>query len=682
MIQNYSNNNFLGVAKMFIYCMLPCILLLQCIPSKEEKLTEINLDLEDPLYQKIYTFQDQLLSDSLTNYFNHPDPTYRYEAAMACASIKDKTALPSLYPLLKDEIEQVRMATAYAIGQIGEESGSEELVKAFVGDSLASNFNYRSTLLEAVGKCGPISYLKFIATAGPYYRSDTVLLEGQALSIYRFALRKMVLPEGTERMLRFLTKKGYPSSVRMIAANYLYRASNVELNSTGSEDLADVVLKEKDINIKIPLAIALGKTKHPKALQSLKTLYKQEKDYRVKCNIIRGLSNFNYAEADSIVFPALDDPNIHVASTAAQFFVDYGNPQKAVDYWRKAKKDITLPWQVSNLLFKAANRYLPTYFAVTKGNINQELKNRFIAEGGNPHEKSALLDALSEFGWNYKYIKDQAFNSESNIIRTGGVEALANIAKNKNFRSFFGLGARRVKKELALFFQEAIESGDIAMVATAATVLREPDLDFQEALDSIDFLTIAQNELQIPKEIEIYNELQKTIDFFIGKTETVLKTPDYNHPIDWSIVNEISERTQIKVRTKKGDITLKLFKKEAPATVANFVQLAKNGFFDGKKFHRVVPNFVIQGGCPRGDGYGGLDYTIRSELPRMSYNEEGYVGMASSGNHTECTQWFITHSPTLHLDGNYTIFAKVIEGMEVVHQIQIGDVIENVLVRN
>ena len=127
-------------------------------------------------------------------------------------------------------------------------------------------------------------------------------------------------------------------------------------------------------------------------------------------------------------------------------------------------------------------------------------------------------------------------------------------------------------------------------------------------------------------------------------------------------------------------VKLQLLKKEAPGSVANFVQLAKNGFFNGKNFHRVIPNFVIQGGCPRGDGYGGLDYSIRSELPPLNYDDEGYVGMASAGNHTECTQWFITHAPTPHLDGRYTIFAKVIEGMETVHQVQIGDVIKSITI--
>jgi cyclophilin family peptidyl-prolyl cis-trans isomerase len=89
----------------------------------------------------------------------------------------------------------------------------------------------------------------------------------------------------------------------------------------------------------------------------------------------------------------------------------------------------------------------------------------------------------------------------------------------------------------------------------------------------------------------------------------------------------------------------------------------------------------VQTGCPRGDGYGSLDYTISSELTQKRYDTEGYVGMASAGNHTECSQWFITHSPTFHLDPNYTIFAKVVSGMEVVHRLEVGDMVESVTVK-
>jgi cyclophilin family peptidyl-prolyl cis-trans isomerase len=92
----------------------------------------------------------------------------------------------------------------------------------------------------------------------------------------------------------------------------------------------------------------------------------------------------------------------------------------------------------------------------------------------------------------------------------------------------------------------------------------------------------------------------------------------------------------------------------------------------------VVPNFVVQTGCPRGDGFGSLDFTIRSEVAGTYYNEEGYLGMASAGPHTEGTRFFITHSPTPHLDGRYTIFGKVISGMQVIHQLEMGDSISQI----
>ena len=139
----------------------------------------------------------------------------------------------------------------------------------------------------------------------------------------------------------------------------------------------------------------------------------------------------------------------------------------------------------------------------------------------------------------------------------------------------------------------------------------------------------------------------------------------------------ISKDQRAKIKTLKGDIIIHLLVEDAPGSVVNFVQLSTGKYFDLKTFHRVVPNFVIQGGCNRGDGWGSEDYSIRSEFTRVRY-KEGSVGMASAGKDTEGTQWFITHSPTPHLDGHYTIFAEVVSGMEVVHDIQVGDLIESI----
>jgi cyclophilin family peptidyl-prolyl cis-trans isomerase len=135
----------------------------------------------------------------------------------------------------------------------------------------------------------------------------------------------------------------------------------------------------------------------------------------------------------------------------------------------------------------------------------------------------------------------------------------------------------------------------------------------------------------------------------------------------------------ISVKTTRGNILLELYKRQAPASVCNFIGLLREGFFNGRVFHRIVPNFVIQTGCPRGDGYGSLDYSIRSELPQYYYNRSGLVGMASAGRHTEGTQWFITHSATPHLDGRYTLFGRVTDGMDVVNSMEQGDKIVEVL---
>ncbi|MGB0850626.1 MAG: peptidylprolyl isomerase [Bacteroidia bacterium] len=130
---------------------------------------------------------------------------------------------------------------------------------------------------------------------------------------------------------------------------------------------------------------------------------------------------------------------------------------------------------------------------------------------------------------------------------------------------------------------------------------------------------------------------------------------------------------QVIIETNQGNITIQLFVEDAPGTVSNFLKLIDSGFYDGKYFHRVVPQFVIQGGCPRGDGWGSLDWTQRSEFSNYQGYKAGTVGVASAGKDTEGVQFFITHCSTPHLDGRYSIFARVIDGMNVVNKIEIGD---------
>ncbi len=130
-------------------------------------------------------------------------------------------------------------------------------------------------------------------------------------------------------------------------------------------------------------------------------------------------------------------------------------------------------------------------------------------------------------------------------------------------------------------------------------------------------------------------------------------------------------------------MVIEFFTQDAPNTVFNFTKLSKSGFYDGLTFHRVIPGFVIQGGCPRGTGAGGPGYTIDCELDGGNqYHDRGVLSMAHAGRNTGGSQFFICHNRhnTAHLDGNHTCFGKVVEGIELIDQIREGDVIEKITV--
>ena len=135
------------------------------------------------------------------------------------------------------------------------------------------------------------------------------------------------------------------------------------------------------------------------------------------------------------------------------------------------------------------------------------------------------------------------------------------------------------------------------------------------------------------------------------------------------------------IQTNKGAITVELFAKDAPKTVNNFVFLARQGFYDGVTFHRVISNFVIQGGDPTGTGMGGPGYKFGDELVgNPNRHGTGTLSMANAGPNTNGSQFFITHSPQPHLDGRHTVFGQVSGGMDIVNAIRQGDAMESVTI--
>ena len=154
---------------------------------------------------------------------------------------------------------------------------------------------------------------------------------------------------------------------------------------------------------------------------------------------------------------------------------------------------------------------------------------------------------------------------------------------------------------------------------------------------------------------------------------------DKQWPTPPAMIADLGETVRATITTPRGDIVLDLFSAHAPKTVNNFVFLAREGFYDGVGFHRVIPNFMVQGGDPTGTGSGGPGYSFADEFEGNPLRHEtGVISMANSGPSTNGSQFFITHAPQPHLDGRHTVFGKVVEGQDVVDAIEQGDVMESV----
>lgn len=648
-----------------------------CVPPSNEIITDINNANSDLVYQGIYNHQDKQNIDSVLLYFNHSNPGYRLAAVNAMASIQSELSIDSLVEILGDPIIEVRTAAAYALGQIGNLETVDPLMNAFVNKDTSDVDNvFNSTILEAIGKTGNKSLLDVLASVESYRITDTLLLLGQSRAIYRYANRGINTQKGTNRMVELASNQAYPNEVRVIAANYLARAKDIDISKSQFR-IAEALIGASDPNVRMAIALALRKVTEPDILKILQSQFIVEKDYRVKVNILKAFGSYKYIDNIDLILDHLDDENIHVANAAAQYLVDHGKRDDVEIYKTFAKKN--LDHTVRAKIYASVLKHLPSYYIESRALIRSSLLRYLKELKGKPYVAKHYVAALGQDPYSYAYLKEAAIDSGVVTIRTAGMEALSKIVSGKSFVNTFRFRSDRVKIEILDIIKEQFAKGDVGTMAIGAGILSNEKIGYRNLIQNDSFLIAAAAKLSLPREIETYNEIKKALAY-INNVKYKAEKNSYNHPINWKTLATVSDSTIAVVRTNKGNFTIKLFGNTTPGSVANFIDLANDDFFDNKVYHRVVSNFVIQGGCPRGDGYGSLDYSIRSELPQLYYDDEGYVGMASAGLNTEGTQWFVTHSPTPHLDGKYTIFGKVTEGMDVVHQIVEGDKIIDVII--
>lgn len=661
------------------FCFLMLFLVFSaCVPEVQKELTTVSLDVKSNDFYDVLELTNKDKTDSLALLLNDKDPTKRYLASRAFCSISSLLVADSLLALMDDPVIDVRTMAVKAIGQLGNTAKLEGLVSAFrAKDTSDVNNPFNAAILESVGKLGSEKYLNLIATTKTYRDSDDNLILGQARAIYQFALRDITSEAGTNRMVDILTNKTFHMDARLMSALYLERAKNINLDAFKFR-LAEVFTKEPNPSIRMSVAKAMGKINDPEILSYLKNQYKIEKDYRVKLNIIDAYKNFAYIDVVDDIFALIKDEDYRIGLAASQYLKTNGVATDAMIY-KTALAD-SLDKRIVANVYEAILTTLPHYYVNSKNVIRRDILTE-IDSTKNVYLKADFIRALGKDPLAYVELKKLLENNEDPVVNTAIADAYKSILANDKFDYVFKSGARYVRKEILAVYETMLELGDAGMSAVVGTSLANPQSQLKPLIDSLNFVEDAINNLNIPKEIESYDELQKALAY-LKDVPYVKGGTKMIKPIDWASLRSVSDSTIIVIKTNKGNISFKPYPQRAPESVANFIALVNDNFYDGKVFHRVVPNFVIQTGCPRGDGYGGMDYTIHSELADAIYDDEGYLGMASAGKDTESSQWFITHRPTPHLDMKYTIFGKVTEGMKVVHAIEVGDKIVDIIITN
>ncbi|MFO7616854.1 MAG: peptidylprolyl isomerase [Bacteroidales bacterium] len=434
--------------------------------------------------------------------------------------------------------------------------------------------------------------------------------EGLSAGLLRLALRGIQSPGGNSLMVNLLME-GTTKTGSIYASYHLARYADMAWLQLHPDSILLAFTREHDPLIRANLIKAVIRAQDEKAWPLCKMLLESEEDYRVKVGVLTSMRLIPWNKAVGLVLKIVGGEHAALSVAAAEAVQAHAVYTDLAALLKAI--DATKNWRSRSILLGKTLELVAGKPALVKRVEKMILASAESAK--SPVERAWYLRALEPEPRHYAYLESLLKRGAEAPVYTACLETLGGMRKKPNFD--------QASKELAA-------SG-----------------------------------------IDLEQEIRRILGTYPMPVDP---KPGYGHPIDWERVARLSPKQKVAIRTTKGDLFVQLNVNWCPATCAAFVGLIEEGFYRNLAIHRVVPNFVVQDGCPRGDGWGGPDWTIRSEFTPTPFME-GTLGMASSGKDTEGSQWYVTHSPTPHLDGKYTNFGFVVAGMEVVHQLEVGDVI-------
>lgn len=617
-------------------------------PPDEAKLLRIKV-LEDDRYLEKW---------ELSRYAKDEDPRIRLAAVRALGRIGRPEVRVALERALGDSDKEVRAAAAFSLGQLGDKAVVDDLLRALDDPS----YGVRRNVIEALGKAGDP---KAAPALIDLLESQSADLRGEAV----LALGRLEDPRATDPLIRVLG--GDPDGdVRWRAA---YALTDVERPQV--VQALEAALTDGEPLVVMFAAKALSKLGRKADSVPLVPALETD-DWRVRVNVLIALGSSGDEEALPVIVESLGSPIDHVRAAACIALGDLLDP-RAAEPLRESLEDPS-----PDVRGQAA-------LALARVSADEAM--------------IALPDALEDPN---HYARVKVYEAIGGVWRRQAVELLRPALRDPDPRI-----RAAVTSALASQKQKGVVEGLIArlkdtdwVVAALAAEALGKHASKQAILPLLEAYGAFSGEEEAEVRLAVVSALgeigAKTRRFFFDE---VLLDPDYRVRQEgqtvireiWGEEVEVSPAVygtgsrdgtdlaiglgerRVRIATTRGAVVCVLYGDEAPQTVANFLRLAGEGFYDGLTFHRVVPNFVIQGGCPRGDGWGGPGYTIRCEVNEHRYGT-GTLGMALAGKDTGGSQFFITHSPQPHLDGRYTVFGQVLEGQEIVDAILPGDEIVSI----
>jgi cyclophilin family peptidyl-prolyl cis-trans isomerase/HEAT repeat protein len=666
--------------------------------------------------------------DSLRDLFRARNEHVRERAALAAGRIGDEAAVPSLIALMKKDSEQkVQAMAAFALGEIESALAADALIEVVKNDRDSVT---HARAIEALGK---------IAAALPKEQeARQKVLGAEILKALQFENRRRSASDlftvrlGLTAVLRAKPDNAGPvvaeflrysnPRIRADAANTLAR---LKLND-GNSELRKMLTQDPDPVVRANAARVISVTDDKTSSAALLDRALKDTDSRVRVSAIRALGTLKDTTAVKPFLAAYplggqrDGLKINELLEVATAFgnIYSGIPYDEASTWLRNLHTLlggSAPEVESALARLSPTNYLrelgkqePAKVAAQRLVLTNWRAASSLAQG------LGAIAALPDTSKEIKTARSEAQDVLRGMLdyRNSGLHINTLVAVHSEIAIPDVLRAYAAfkPKDLDDVLRKHLTERDVIIRGTAADLLGDlpPDETNSRALIAALPVALADKDLN-DAALSILDSLAKqknakataaiaTVlghrDYLIrrkaigllkangtgdlsihqGIVQTHNTDADYNRAL-----SRIGRHFNAVVETSRGAFTIEFLPEAAPLTVDNFIQLANRRYFNGITIHRVVPNFVIQDGDPRGDGNGGPGYQIRCEINEVPYNR-GAVGMALSGKDTGGSQWFVTHSPQPHLDGGYTVFGNVVSGMEVVDELQRGDVIRSITI--